>query len=571
MKNKLLTMPKELKRKVLSEEKKGSIVALLAKGYSERHVASILKISKTAVHYNKVKQNTLGTTKLQTGRGRKRLSTDQDDRNLIRMSLSNHRMTSSDLQKEWQMAAGVKCAARTVRNRLLEAGLKSCKARKKPFINEKQRRARLKFAKDHKDWTIADWSKSVIKSLTPAGKPHMRDYEISKLISSGTFGAVYLVRHKDSQQIFAMKKMAKQNLDTPQKVEGAYLERDILIFADCPFVVSMFCSFPTKSHLCMVMEYIGGGDCGTLVSTRGPLSVPLARLYFAEAVLAVEYLHSYGVVHRDLRPKNLLINSAGHIKVSSFGLAKVGLMMPKTNTYKELPENISREFQDCEVCGTLYYIAPEVILKKGYGKPVDWWSMGIILYEFLVGCVPFDEDTLNKLYKNVGDLIWDCDSAPPPDAQDLITMLLRTNPVHRLGTGGACEIKDHPFLSDLDFENLLSQKPEYIPPPVPDVDTSLFIEDEEGTSEDNESLDFLNFTSSSERHAKLCAIATRMNDEAHKSPPDCTPASSTNLSETQEESVSVSNGDNAISSLPSSSPLSEFPAQEEKKISNKSE
>ncbi|XP_073500344.1 microtubule-associated serine/threonine-protein kinase 3-like [Phyllobates terribilis] len=409
---------------------------------------------------------------------------------------------------------------------------------------------------------------NVIKSSIPAGMPHMGDYETSKLISSGTFGAVYLVRHKDSQQIFAMKKMAKRNLDTPQKVERAFLERDILIFADCSFVVAMFCSFPTKSHLCMVMEYVGGGDCGTLLSTRGPLSVPLARLYFAEAVLALEYLHSYGVVHRDLRPKNFLITSAGHIKVSNFGLSKVGLMMPKTNSYKELPEDISREFQDCEVCGTLNYIAPEVILKKGYGRPVDWWSMGIILHEFLVGCVPFDGDSLNNLYKNVvTDINWDCDRAPSQDAQDLITMLLRPNPVHRLGTGGAFEIKGHPFLIDLDFDNLLSQKPEYIPQLVSDVDTrfSIISEDEEGTSEDNESLDFLNFTSSSERHAKLCKTASRMmNNEDHKPPPECTPASSTNISAMQKESFPVSNRDDAISSLPSSSPLSEFPAQEEK-------
>ena len=140
-----------MKTKALSEEKKGSILALLAEGYSECQVASILKMSKKAVHKNKDKKQTLGTTKLQTGRGRKRLSTDQDDRQLIGMSLSNHGMTLSDLQKEWQTATGVKCMARTVQNRLLGTGLKLCKARKEPFINEKQRRARLKFAKDHKD------------------------------------------------------------------------------------------------------------------------------------------------------------------------------------------------------------------------------------------------------------------------------------------------------------------------------------------------------------------------------------------------------------------------------------
>ncbi|XP_073421554.1 microtubule-associated serine/threonine-protein kinase 3-like [Dendrobates tinctorius] len=399
----------------------------------------------------------------------------------------------------------------------------------------------------------------------------MSDYETSILIGTGAFGSVHLVRHKESQQIFAMKKMAKRNLDTPQKVEWAYLERDILAIADCPFVVSMLCSFPTKSHLCMVMEYVGGGDCGTLLSTRGPLSVPLARLYFAEAVLGVEYLHSCGVVHRDLKPDNLLITSSGHIKITDFGLSKFGLMISNTNIYKESAEDISREFQDREVCGTLYYTAPEVILKQGYGRPVDWWAMGIILHEFLLGCVPFDEDSLNKLYKNglLGDIVWDCDGAPPLDAQNIITELLRTNPEHRLGTGGAFQIKDHPFLNDIDFDNLLSQKPEYVPQLLSDMDTSCFInnsdinnqlvsQDEEDTSVDNESLDFLNFMSSSERHAKLSTTDIGMkNDEDPKSPPECTSTSNTDISEMQKESVSVYDRGDDITILPSSSSLSD--------------
>ncbi|XP_073523530.1 microtubule-associated serine/threonine-protein kinase 3-like, partial [Phyllobates terribilis] len=440
---------------------------------------------------------------------------------------------------------------------------------------------------------------SVIKSLTPSRQPHKSDYGTSKLISSGSFGAVYLAHHKDSHQIFALKKMFKRNLNTPKRVALAFLERDILTFADCPFVVSMLCSFPTKSHLCMVMEYVGGGDCETLLSTRGPLSVPLARLYFGEAVLAVEYLHSYGVVHRDLKPDNLLITSAGHIKVTDFGISKVGVMIPKTNTYKELAEDITREFLDRELCGTPYYIAPEVILKEGYGRPVDWWSMGIILHKFLTGSVPFDGDSVAELYDRIviGEIIWDCNSAPTPNAQNLITELLRTNPADRLGTGGSLEIKSHPFLSDLDFNNLLSQKPEYIPQLASDVDNSLFIdhseidhsvsEDEEGTSENNENLDFQNFTSSSERLSKLCTITTRtMNDEDQKSPPECTPATNTNISEImgelevtswvfwsdplilpdrQKESLSESDSDNAINSLPSSSPSSEFTTEEERK------
>ncbi|CAJ0922758.1 unnamed protein product, partial [Ranitomeya imitator] len=346
-------------------------------------------------------------------------------------------------------------------------------------------------------------------------------------------GSVHLVRHKDSQQIFAMKKIAKRDLDIPQKVEWAYLERDIQIFADCPFVVPMLCSFPTRSHLCMVLEYVGGGDCGTLLTTRGHLSVPLARMYFAEALLGVEYLHSYGVVHRDLKPDNLMITPAGHIKVTDFGLSKVGLMIPKTNNFKESAEDIAREYQDRELCGTPCYIAPEVIRKEGYGRPVDWWAMGIILHEFLLGSIPFDGDTVTELYK----------------------MVLY---------GGAFQIKDHPFLNGLDFDNLLSQKPEYVPQLLSDMDTSCFINhsdinkhlvsEDEGTSENNDSLDFQNYTSSSEKLCKLCTTTTSMvNIEDPKTPPE------------QKESVPVSDRDNVITILPSSPSLSESQAQEDRK------
>ncbi|XP_077136093.1 microtubule-associated serine/threonine-protein kinase 4-like isoform X1 [Ranitomeya variabilis] len=430
---------------------------------------------------------------------------------------------------------------------------------------------------------IQESAGGVIKSLIPARKPHMSDYETSKLISSGHFGSVHLVRHKDSQQIFAMKKMAKRNLNTLQNVEWAYLERDIQTFADCPFVVSMLCSFPTRSHLCMVMEYVGGGDCGTLLSTRGTFSVPLARMYFAEVLLAVEYLHSYGVVHRDLKPDNLMITPAGHIKVTDFGLSKVGLMIPKTNNFKESAEDIAREYQDREFCGTPCYIAPEVILKEGYGRTIDWWAMGIILHEFLLGSIPFDADTLTELYKTIlfGEIVWECDRAPPLDAQNLITELLRKNPVHRLGTGGAFQIKNHPFLSDLDFNNLLSQKPEYVPQLLSDMDTSCFINhsdinkhlvsEDEGTSENNDSLDFQNYTSSSEKLCKLCTTTTSMvNIEDPKSPPECTPASSTIISEMQQESVPVINRDDAISILPSSFPLSD-PSDKSKNLVSEDE
>ncbi|NXL88041.1 MAST4 kinase, partial [Alectura lathami] len=289
-------------------------------------------------------------------------------------------------------------------------------------------------------------------SLPLRRRPRESDFETIKLISNGAYGAVYFVRHKETRQRFAMKKINKQNLILRNQIQQAFVERDILTFAENPFVVSMYCSFETRRHLCMVMEYVEGGDCATLMKNMGPLPVDMARMYFAETVLALEYLHNYGIVHRDLKPDNLLVTSMGHIKLTDFGLSKVGLMSLTTNLYEGHIEKDAREFLDKQVCGTPEYIAPEVILRQGYGKPVDWWAMGIILYEFLVGCVPFFGDTPEELFGQVisDEIIWpEKDEAPPPDAQDLITLLLRQNPLERLGTGGAYEVKQHQFFRSL--------------------------------------------------------------------------------------------------------------------------
>lgn len=132
--------------------------------------------------------------------------------------------------------------------------------------------------------------------------PSEQDFEVVKHISNGAYGAVYLVKHKQSRQRFAMKKINKNNLMLRNQVEQVFAERDILSFADNPFVVSMYCSFETKKHLCLVMEYVEGGDCANLLKNIGPLPPDMSRFYFAETVLAVEYLHSYGIVHRDLKP-----------------------------------------------------------------------------------------------------------------------------------------------------------------------------------------------------------------------------------------------------------------------------
>ncbi|XP_010137166.1 PREDICTED: microtubule-associated serine/threonine-protein kinase 4, partial [Buceros rhinoceros silvestris] len=361
-------------------------------------------------------------------------------------------------------------------------------------------------------------------SLKLQRKPRESDFETIKLISNGAYGAVYFVRHKETRQRFAMKKINKQNLILRNQIQQAFVERDILTFAENPFVVSMYCSFETRRHLCMVMEYVEGGDCATLMKNMGPLPVDMARMYFAETVLALEYLHNYGIVHRDLKPDNLLVTSMGHIKLTDFGLSKVGLMSLTTNLYEGHIEKDAREFLDKQVCGTPEYIAPEVILRQGYGKPVDWWAMGIILYEFLVGCVPFFGDTPEELFGQVisDEINWpEKDEAPPPDAQDLITLLLRQNPLERLGTGGAYEVKKHQFFRNLDWNSLLRQKAEFIPQLESEDDTSYFdtrsekyhhmeTEEEDDTNDEDFNLEIRQFSSCSHRFSKVFSSIDRV-------------------------------------------------------------
>ncbi|XP_028832485.1 microtubule-associated serine/threonine-protein kinase 3 isoform X2 [Denticeps clupeoides] len=347
----------------------------------------------------------------------------------------------------------------------------------------------------------------------PRRKPLERDFETIKLISNGAYGAVYLVRHRETRQRFAMKKINRQNLVLRNQIQQVFVERDILTFAENPFVVSMFCSFETRRHLCMVMEYVEGGDCANLLKNMGPLPVDMTRMYFAETMLALEYLHNYGIVHRDLKPDNLLITSMGHIKLTDFGLSKIGLMNMTTNLYEGHMEKDTREFIDKQVCGTPEYIAPEVILRQGYGKPVDWWAMGIILYEFLVGCVPFFGDTPEELFGQVvnDDIIWpEGDDALPFDAQDLITKLLRQSPLERLGTGGASEVKHHIFFRGLDWNGLLRQKAEFVPQLQTEDDTSYFdtrsdryhhtaTDEDDETNDDDSSQEIKKFSSCSHR------------------------------------------------------------------------
>ncbi|KAI3704917.1 hypothetical protein L1987_75146 [Smallanthus sonchifolius] len=343
----------------------------------------------------------------------------------------------------------------------------------------------------------------------------IEDFEIIKPISRGAFGRVFLARKRATGDVFAIKVLKKADMIRKNAVQSILAERDILISARNPFVVRFFYSFTCRENLYLVMEYLNGGDLFSLLKNLGCLEENMARVYIAELVLALEYLHSLNVIHRDLKPDNLLIGPHGHIKLTDFGLSKVGLI----NSTEDLSSSTTIRtaiFQDNEVktestltankeqcqklsvVGTPDYLAPEILLGMGHGATADWWSVGVIVFELLVGIPPFNAESpqacsLNKkafmccynylqkkliqIFANImnRDLPW---PQVPEDmsmeAYDLIDKLLIDNPLQRLGATGAGEVKAHSFFKNISWDTLARQKATFIPS-AEALDTSYFM------------------------------------------------------------------------------------------------
>ncbi|EDQ92348.1 uncharacterized protein MONBRDRAFT_13270, partial [Monosiga brevicollis MX1] len=278
--------------------------------------------------------------------------------------------------------------------------------------------------------------------------PTKHDFNFVKLLSAGAYGGVWLAVHRDTSERVAIKVLKKKDMMDKNVVRQVMAEKNILQFARSPFLINLWCSFTTKESLYMVMEYASGGDLAAYLKMCERLPVDQARRYIAETILAVEYIHEFGIVHRDLKPDNLVIAENGHIKLTDFGLSKVGVMN-RTSVLEEHSVAGVADFKDKQRLGTPDYMAPEVITGQGYGKAVDWWAIGIILYEFLYGAPPYSGDTVEEL--------WDQTLNAPvefpeddeddedeenrqdpyyviPEARDLIELLLEKDPARRLGT-----------------------------------------------------------------------------------------------------------------------------------------
>ncbi|THU63810.1 hypothetical protein C4D60_Mb01t19770 [Musa balbisiana] len=322
----------------------------------------------------------------------------------------------------------------------------------------------------------------------------IEDFEIIKPISRGAFGRVFLARKRVTGDLFAIKVLKKSDMVRKNAVESILAERNILISARNPFVVRFFYSFTCRENLYLVMEYINGGDLYSLLRNLGCLDEDMARTYVAEVVLALEYLHSMNVIHRDLKPDNLLIAWDGHIKLTDFGLSKVGLINstddlsgpdvsgsailgddePIPATQRALKREQRRKQS---AVGTPDYLAPEILLGMQHGRTADWWSVGVVLFELLVGIPPFNAEHPQKIFDNImnRDIPWP--QVPQEmsfEAHDLIDKLLIQNPVQRLGATGAGEVKSHPFFRTINWDMLARQKVAFIPSTEGDDDTSYF-------------------------------------------------------------------------------------------------
>ncbi|XP_058765429.1 uncharacterized protein LOC131638916 [Vicia villosa] len=337
------------------------------------------------------------------------------------------------------------------------------------------------------------------------------DFELLTMIGKGAFGEVRVCREKTTDHVFAMKKLKKSEMLRRGQVEHVKAERNVLAEVDSNCIVKLYCSFQDDEYLYLIMEYLPGGDVMTLLMRKDTLTEDEARFYVGETVLAIESIHKHNYIHRDIKPDNLLLDRYGHLRLSDFGLCKpldCSTLEEKDfsmgqnangstqNEERSAPKRTQQEqLQNWQknrrtlaysTVGTPDYIAPEVLLKKGYAMECDWWSLGAIMYEMLVGYPPFYSDdpmtTCRKIVNWKTHLKFPEEAGLSPEAKDLISRLL-CNVNNRLGSKGAHEIKAHRFFKGVEWDKLYHIEAAFIPEVNDELDTQNFEKFDESDSQ----------------------------------------------------------------------------------------
>ncbi|XP_065183412.1 protein kinase C-like [Sycon ciliatum] len=309
------------------------------------------------------------------------------------------------------------------------------------------------------------------RSLISTGASSLDDFLLLKVLGKGSFGKVMLVEHKETQEVFAIKVLKKDVILQEDDVECTMIEKRVLVMATHhPFLTSLHSCFQSRDRLFFVMEYVTGGDLMFQIQRSRKFDESRTRFYAAEIVSALRYLHKKGVVYRDLKLDNVLLDHEGHVKIADFGMCK---------------ENISGSSLTNTFCGTPDYIAPEILEEKDYGFSVDWWALGVLMYEMMAGQPPFEADTEDELF----DAILHDDVLYPVwlsrEASSVLRGFLTKRSEKRLGCThqGEDAIASHPFFKIIDWHALDQRqiRPPFVPKSKTKKDTSNF--DSEFTSE----------------------------------------------------------------------------------------
>lgn len=286
------------------------------------------------------------------------------------------------------------------------------------------------------------------------------DLDTISTVGTGTFGRVFLVKDKKSRAFYALKQMKIPDVIRLKQEQHVHNEKEVLSEVNHPFLIRLFWTHHDERFLYMLMDYVPGGELFSYLRGRGRFSNSAGMFYTSEIVCAIEYLHSREVVYRDLKPENILLDAEGHIRLTDFGFAKK--LSDRTWT----------------LCGTPEYLAPEVIQSKGHGRAVDWWALGILIFEMLAGYPPFFDDNPFGIYQKI--LAGKLEFPRHLDfyVKDLIKKFLVIDKTRRLGNmkNGADDVKKHRWFKTVDWEGvpLRKLKPPIVPKVSHDGDTSNF-------------------------------------------------------------------------------------------------
>ncbi|KFP04393.1 RAC-beta serine/threonine-protein kinase, partial [Calypte anna] len=301
-------------------------------------------------------------------------------------------------------------------------------------------------------------------------KATMTDFDYLKLLGKGTFGKVILVREKATGRYYAMKILRKEVIIAKDEVAHTVTESRVLQNTRHPFLTALKYAFQTNDRLCFVMEYANGGELFFHLSRERVFTEDRARFYGAEIVSALEYLHSRDVVYRDIKLENLMLDKDGHIKITDFGLCKEGITDGAT----------MKTF-----CGTPEYLAPEVLEDNDYGRAVDWWGLGVVMYEMTCGRLPFYNQDHERLFELILMEEIRFPRTLSPEAKSLLAGLLKKDPKQRLGGGprDAQEVMEHRFFAPIDWQEVVEKKlvPPFKPQVTSEIDTRYF--DDEFTAQ----------------------------------------------------------------------------------------